>query len=163
MFRLLDSNEEDVEWAEFLNVWWESVQGQPVTSAGLYQVAISRKLLLSFWSGRSQHGGKTAFGKELRKRRDRVIDGYRIKSAGQDTHSRTPRYRLERVNENAGVAGVSVASSRTEKINSADVGTPLPDEEQAVPTPAQNLDGEISPAKPSKPSDEPVQRQWDLL
>jgi hypothetical protein len=73
---------EGAVWRRFVQAWWEDHRGNPVGVAVLYPLA---ETMEDFDLGKGeQRAQKTALGMGLKRRRDMVIGGYRIKSAGTE-------------------------------------------------------------------------------
>ena len=110
--RLYASAEEEMAaWGEFVAAWWTEFRDDPVGSDLLFEMATRLKLLVDVWGGRKAHGARTGFGIALSKMRDRVIGKYCIKHAGEDSHTKSPRYRLELLRGVRGLAGASTSQA----------------------------------------------------
>jgi hypothetical protein len=110
--RLYASAEEEMAaWGEFVAAWWTEFRGEPVGSDLLFEMATRLKLLVDIWGGRKAHGARTGFGIALSKMRDRIIGKYCIKHAGEDAHTKAPRYKLCILRGLRGVAGGSATQA----------------------------------------------------
>ena len=81
-------------WSEFFQIWWQEHQDLPVDVHVLFGLAKFHRQLLHIWTSRNDHGALTSFGTALAKMRDRVVGEYRIEWAGEDSHSKSQRYKL---------------------------------------------------------------------
>ncbi len=89
-----EADRETTSWSEFCQIWWNEYRDQPVDVDPLFGLAKLHRQLLPIWSGRNERGALTSFGSALAKMRDRVIGERRIESAGEDSHTKSQRYRL---------------------------------------------------------------------
>jgi hypothetical protein len=93
---LLDVADEDgAAWRAFVLAWWAEHQGEPVTTARLYETA---RNVDGLDLGRADESGqRNRLGRMLNKARDRVIAGYTVRQASIKEGKR--RWRLELVEE----------------------------------------------------------------
>jgi len=157
-----EADQEVLAWGELCAAWWEEFGGRPVASDLVIGLAMGRKLMLDIWGGRDDHGARTRFGKALSRMRDRIIGGFRISRAGEDTHAKVLTYTLERITKEritkaAGVAGVSGGFSDPKMSVEVDHDAHFATQNAAVSSTGENSDPVETPATPRNPRIDP----WD--
>jgi hypothetical protein len=82
-----------VEWAAFVETWWQRHGDRFVSVADLVALAEESDLLVELRGDKNGASQKIRLGRALRQRVDRVIAGYRI-ALGLDRHAEVNRYAL---------------------------------------------------------------------
>ncbi len=95
-----DSNHEPEEWGAVLKTLYLEREGRSFTAKDFFAVAKQHQLLLDIWGGREGVGALQRVGRAMTKNRDRVFAGYRLRSAGIDSVSKSNAYRIERTGGN---------------------------------------------------------------
>ena len=85
---------EGTMWREFVAAWWEAFQDQPVRVSELVELCTKGEFMASVVRDGTERSQSTYLGKALLGARDRVFGTWRIESAGRDSDSKRPRYRL---------------------------------------------------------------------
>jgi hypothetical protein len=162
-----EADQEVLAWGEFCIVWWEEFQSQQVTTDLLLGLATRKLLLVDLWGERDNQGARVSFGKALSRMRDRIISGFRIRWAGEDTRNKVQTYRLERVSNNAptpqsaGDAGDDGEFSAPEKQDSKNIAFSIiatnPSKAINEDNEGRNFRGQESPVIPRVPRNDP----WD--
>lgn len=88
---------ESAAWQELTAAWWDEFGDRPVkTSPDLFEIAQKIEGIY-FGDSPTEQGQKTAFGRQVSQRKDRVFGGYRIEFAG--TYRRAKTWRLVKLCE----------------------------------------------------------------
>jgi hypothetical protein len=91
---LAQANEETQPWRAFVLTWWDKYDEKTIGIETLYDLAVDEELLLEVLGDGGDRSQRTRLGKALGKRREQVIAGFRVASAGDDHRGRR-LYRLE--------------------------------------------------------------------
>jgi len=84
-------------WRELVAAWWEAHQDRSVRVSELVQLCVKGdkgEFMTPVLGEGSERSQSTRLGKALQNARDRVFGIYRIESAGRDSDSKRPTYRL---------------------------------------------------------------------
>ena len=148
-----EADQEVFAWAEFCSARWEVFQDRLVATGQLFSLATQRRLLLDLWSGREDAGARIRFGRALSRMRDRVVSGYCIRRASQDSHQKVFSYRLELLSDSsvavsAGNAGNCGEFSTPEKMDRNTIQEePKSTLDESTPVfPNENLASQVLPA-----------------
>ena len=97
LYAVADSD--TVELKSLCEAWWAVHGERPITAKSLLQVAKDSNLCLRIWAGKSDISAQQRWGNELRRLRDKVYGGYRIRHAGEASGTGSHQYRLEQKRE----------------------------------------------------------------
>jgi hypothetical protein len=93
--RIAAADRESAEWAALATAWWQRWTATPIAAAAVLDLASEHGLLLDLYAGRSKLSALQRMGRALASRRDAVVGTWVIRSAGQDSRTHNPSYRLE--------------------------------------------------------------------
>ncbi len=90
LYEIADS--EGRAWRTLIGQWWQILSDRPVSTSELLVIA---EPIEGIYLGKatSERGQKTSLGRQLKKRRDQIINGYRIEEAGAANHATSWRLR----------------------------------------------------------------------
>ncbi|RLC36681.1 hypothetical protein DRH29_04075, partial [candidate division Kazan bacterium] len=75
------ADDEAAMWREFVERWWEAHGNQPVTVKELYNLCEEKELMTWVRGDHTERSQQCRLGRALKSARDRVIAGYRLRTA----------------------------------------------------------------------------------
>jgi hypothetical protein len=92
-----DSNQEPDEWATVLRSIYLERGGLAFNAREFFTTAKTQGALLDYWGNQNEQAATKKIGHAMKKHRDRVLGGYRLRIAGTDSHAKSNLYRVEEV------------------------------------------------------------------